>query len=180
MNHRWKTASLQTLIQYNKWLLISLGCLSLLSLLLSIVILNKEERWVLVPCHDIDRKMEISNQGLYPSYLKNWGIYIAKEVFTTSPSEVVNQHALIRKISATSTPLDKFFTEQLHFVQGNNASSVFFVKSATPVKGGVKVIGTLHYWFAGSEDIISYQEAARGLILLSNIEEDKDFSNKGS
>lgn len=181
MNHTWKTASLQSLVQYNKWLLISVACLSLLSLLLTIAIINKEERWVLIPCHDIDRKMEISNQGLYPSYLKNWAIYVAKEVFTTSPSEVLNQHSLIRKISASnSAPLDKFFAEQLLFIQGNNASSVFFVKAAVPVKGAVRVSGTFHYWFGESLEkialeksyIISYKEAARGLVLLTNIEEE--------
>ena len=67
-------------------------------------------------------------------------------------------------------------------MQGNRASCVFFAKNAEPVEGGVRVNGTLHYWFSGSSEkialeksyIISYMEASRGLILLSNIEEIKD------
>ena len=47
MNHQWKAASLQTLIKYNQWLLVSLVLLSALSLSLGIALINKEERWVL-------------------------------------------------------------------------------------------------------------------------------------
>ncbi len=185
MNHKWKTASLQTLIKYNQWLLVSLVFLSLLSLLLGIAMINKEERWILIPMTDIDRRMEVSNNQLYPSYLKNWAIHVAKEVFTTSPAEVVNQHAEIRKISITNKELSKFFAEQLQFVQGNNASSVFFIKGAVPDGGGIKVTGTLHYWFAGSLEkialeksyLISYKEVNKGLILLSNIEEYKELDD---
>src|SRR4051812_3167721 len=115
MNHKWKSASLQTLVKYNQWLLVSLVFLSLLSLLLGIAIINKEERWVLIPMTDIDRRMEISNNQLFPSYLKNWAIHVAKEIFTTSPEEVISQHAEIRKISITNKELSKFFAEQLQF-----------------------------------------------------------------
>lgn len=182
MNHKWKSASLQNLVKYNQWLLVSLVFLSFLSLMLGIAMINKEDRWVLIPMSDIDRRMEVSNNHLYPSYLKNWAIHVAKEMFTTSPSEVINQHAEIRKISITSKELTKFFADQLQFVQGNNASSVFFIKTAIPEGVGIKVSGTLHYWFEGSPQkialeksyLISYKEVSKGLILLSNIEEYKE------
>lgn len=183
MNHQWKAASLQTLIKYNQWLLVSLVLLSVLSLSLGIAMINKEERWVLIPMTDIDRRMEVSNNQLYPSYLKNWAIHVAKEMFTTSPAEVVSQHAEIRKISITNKELSKFFAEQFQFIQGSNASSVFFVKAAVPFEGGIKVTGTLHYWFTNSPEkialeksyLISYKEVGKGLILLSNIEEFKEL-----
>lgn len=181
MNHKWKTASLQDLVKYNKYLLVAVVVLSVLCLLLSFGLLNKEDKWVIFPSDNIDNKMEISNTRLYPSYLKPWAKNIAREVFTTSPEEVVEQHAQIRKISSSSKELTEFFAKQLAFVQGNNASSVFYVKDAKLVSGGVLVNGTLHYWFAGSNEkialeksyLISYREAARGLILLKNIEEQK-------
>ena len=177
----WKSASLQNLVKYNKWLLISLMCLSVLTLVLGIAVTNKEEKWLLIPMSDIDHRMEVSNKHLYPSYLKDWAVHVAKVMFTTSPDEVVNQHAEIRKISTTNKELSKFFAEQLQFVQGNRASSVFYIKAAIPFEGGVKVSGTLHYWFNASDQkialeksyLISYKAASKGLILLSNIEEFK-------
>ncbi len=179
MNHKWKTTSLQEVVKYNKYLLLATVVLSILCLLLSISLLSKEEKWVLVPSDKTDNTMEISNTRLYPSYLKPWAKSIAREMFTTSPEEVMEQHTQIRKISASNNELTKFFAKQLAFVRGNNASSVFYVKDAKLAKGGVVVNGTLHYWFAGSDEkialeksyLISYHEAARGLILLKNIEE---------
>ena len=186
MNHNWKTASLQEVIKYNKYLLAALVILSALSLILGIALLNKEEKWVIFPSDNIDNKMEISNTKLYPSYLKPWAKSIARSVFTTSPDEVVDQHAEIRKISASNNELSQFFAKQLAFVKGNNASSVFYTKETKLFSGGVLVTGTLHYWFAGSPEkialeksyLISYREAAKGLILLKNIEEQNIENNK--
>ena len=179
MNHHWKTSSLHEVVKYNKYLLTAVVILSALSLILSIALLSQEEKWVIFPSDNIDNQMEISNTKLYPSYLKPWAKSIARGIFTTSPDEVVEQHAEIRKISSSNNELTKFFTKQLAFIQGNNASSVFYTKEAKLITGGVVVTGTLHYWFAGSSEkialeksyLISYREAARGLILLKNIEE---------
>jgi conjugal transfer pilus assembly protein TraE len=182
MNHQWKNSSLQDLVKYNKWLLACLVTVSFLALILGITVVNKEDRWVIIASNDIDNRVEISNKELYPSYLKSWAIDIARKIFITSPEEVVNQHAEIRKIAASTKELSQFFTDQLQFVKGNNASSVFYAKSAVPVRGAVIVRGTLHYWFGDSPEkialeksyIISYKKAARGLILLSNIEENNE------
>lgn len=179
MNHKWKIESLKDVVKYNGYLLTAVVLLSVVCLLLSFALIDKEEKWVAIPMNDIDNKMEVSNTKLYPSYLKSWAVYIAKELFTTSPEEIEKQHAEIQKISASSKELKSFFTKQLAFVQGNRASSVFYVKSTKLVQGGVLVTGTFNYWFAGSEHkvaleksyLLSYRQAARGLILLDNVEE---------
>ncbi len=179
MNHQWKKASLSEVVRYNKILLVSVAALSITCLVLAFASFAREDRWVIIPANDIDKRMQVSNKGLYPSYLKEWAKYIAKEVFTTSPSEVENQHSEIRKISSSTKELKNFFDKQLGFVKSNGASSVFYVKAAKPINGAVLVQGTLHYWFAESNQKvaaekvykISYKETERGLILLSNIEE---------
>ncbi|MDG1437085.1 MAG: TraE/TraK family type IV conjugative transfer system protein [Rickettsiaceae bacterium] len=179
MNHQWKTSSLQEVVKYNKYLLLSVVVLSVLSLILALSLVDKEEKWVLIPSDNIENKMEVSNTKLYPSYLKPWARSIARAMFTTSPEEVEEQHAEIRKISSSNKELLKFFAEQLAFIKSNNASSVFYVKEAKLAKDGVIIKGTLHYWFAGSEKkvaleksyLISYRETSRGLILLNNIED---------
>lgn len=179
MNHKWKTESLKDVVKYNGYLLSAVLILSGACLLLSFALMDKEEKWVAIPMNDIDNKMEISNTNLYPSYLKPWATYLAKELFTTSPEEVEKQHAQIQKVSSSNKELKSFFNKQLAFVQGSNASSVFYVKSSKLVEGGVLVTGTFHYWFAGSDKkvtmeksyLLSYRQAARGLILLDNVEE---------
>ena len=148
MNHKWKTASLQEVVKYNKYLLMTTVVLSILCLLQSFALFGKEEKWVIVPSNDIDNKMEISNSRLYPSYLKPWARSIAREMFTTSPDEIIEQHAQIRKISSSNNELNKFFAKQMSFIKGSNASSAFYTKSTKMADGGVIVTGTLHYWFA--------------------------------
>ncbi len=179
MNHKWKNAALQDLIKYNRYLLLILVILSFLCLILGIGLLNKEDKWIVFPSNNINNKMEISSTKLYASYLKPWAIDIAKEVFTTSPDEVEEQHARIMTISSSNKKLDSFFAKQLAFVKGNNASSVFYPKEIKLAESGVIVNGTLHYWFAGSNKkislaksyLISYKTATKGSILLKNIEE---------
>jgi hypothetical protein len=180
MNHKWKLQGLSDVIKYNKYLLVALLCSSVVTLCLSYALIGKEERFVVIPMNDTSQRIEVSNTRLYPSYLKPWASYIAKEIFTTSPESVIEQHAQIRKVSDSNKKLEKFFAKQLKFVQGSDASSVFYVKNMKMVSGGVVVRGTLHYWFGGNASeklaleksyLISYREEARGLILLENIEE---------
>ena len=179
MNHKWKTASLQDLVRYNRYLLLSVVILSGVCLMLSIATLAKEDKWVIFPSNDIKNSMEISSTKLYPSYLKEWARDIAGEIFTTSPDEVVAQHARIRAISSSNKQLDNFFAKQLAFVQGNNATSVFFTKKLQTAENGVIVTGTLHYWFTEVGEkisleksyLISYAVGNHGLVFLKNIEE---------
>lgn len=181
MIHAWKTSSVGEVIKYNKALLLICGILSVVCLLLAFSNSSQEEKWVIIPSNDINNKYEISNRALYPSYLKEWGGYIARELFTISPRDVENKHAEIRKLSLPNKELSAFFAKELEFVVQNRSSSVFFVKKVIPTEGAVLVTGTLHYWFAGSSKKIaveksykiSYQQMARGLVLLSNVEEYK-------
>jgi hypothetical protein len=88
MNHKWKITSLQEVVKYNKYLLITVVVLSVLSLLLSLALFNKEEKWVMIPTNNIDNKMEVSNTRLYPSYLRPWAKSIAREMFI--PIAIIN------------------------------------------------------------------------------------------
>jgi conjugal transfer pilus assembly protein TraE len=58
---------------------------------------------------DVHKMTLVSNAKLYPSYLKSWAVYIAKELFTTSPEEIEKQQAEIQKISASSRVKSFFY-----------------------------------------------------------------------
>ena len=179
MNHQWKMSSLQDLVKYNRYLLIILLFLSALCLTLSIALLSKEDKWVIFPSNNIHNSMEVSTTKLYASYLKPWALDIAREIFTTSPDEVIDQHARIMTISSSNKKLKNFSAKQLEFVKGSSDSSVFYPKEVKIVENGVLVSGTLHYWFAGSDEkislkktyLITYKQTSKGLVLLRNIEE---------
>lgn len=186
MNDKWKRASMQELIKYNRYLLISLVCLSVMSVMLCVKAFSQEQRYVLIPMSNIEKHMEVSDKKLYPSYLAEWAKDISTMLFTTTPDLVARQMADVRKVSASNIELEKFLEGQQQFVQGSTVSCVFYPKKTEPVDGGVVVHGTFHYWFGNKAEkvsmekkyLLSYEDSGRGLILLSGVEEIKKDKRK--
>ena len=186
MNQKWKKASMQELVRYNGYLLASLVCISIVCVMLCIKAFDREHRYVLIPMSNIEKHMEVSDKRLYPSYLAEWAKDISSMLFTTSPELVASQLAEVRKVSASNIALEKFLKSQQQFVQGSATSCVFYPKKTESVEGGVIVDGTFHYWFGGKNEkvslekryLLSYEEAGRGLILLSGVEEIKKEQRK--
>ncbi len=179
MDHLFKSESVKKLVQYNKALLLSLLLALSIIFLLSVMLTSKEERWVLIPAIDVDRKMNLTNKFYHSSYLKEWARFVAKEIFTTSPDEVERQIASIQRISSNTKDLENFFSKQLQFVKGSRVSSVFYFKEAEETPSGIIVYGTIHYWFGDSNVniaqekryLISYKVTSNGLLLLTNVKE---------
>ena len=182
MNHRFKLQSIQELVKYNRYLLISTAIISVLALLLGIALLNREERWVLIPAVEPERRMIVSSQIFHETYLKEWAIFVMKGLFITSPEEVERQVADMQVVSSSTPELDKFYREHLQFVRGSNVSSAFFPKSTKVTPEGVLIKGTFRYWFGGSDKniaadktyLLSYKRGANQLLLLTNVKEEKE------
>jgi conjugal transfer pilus assembly protein TraE len=180
MEHLFKQNSLQELVKYNKYLLVISSVLAVALLIAVISLTTKEEKWVLVPATDTDRRMTISSKTYNETYLKEWATFVMKELFTTSPEEVEKQVADMKVISRDSPLLEKFFEEHLKFVKGSNVSSVFFPKKVRLDTRGVIVEGTFRYWFGTSKDfaseksyLLGFKRGRNGLLLLTNVEEQK-------
>ncbi len=179
MDHFFKSTSIKKIVQYNKLLLASLLLSLSAVLVLTLMVTNKEERWLLIPAIDVDRKMNITNRFYHSNYLCEWARFTVKEIFTTSPDEFDRQIASIRRISSSNKDLEDFFDKQSHFVKGNRVSSVFYFKEAEQVTSGILVHGTIHYWFGDSDIniaqekcyLVSYKVTNNGLLLLTNIKE---------
>lgn len=186
MREIWKRASIQELIKYNSYLLLGLVCMSIVSVMLCIKSFFAEQRYLLIPMSNIEKRMEVSDRKLYPSYLGEWAKDISAMMFTTTPDLVVRQMADVRKVSASNMELEGFLVQQQQFVQGSGASCVFYPKRTEAVESGVIVEGTFHYWFGGKSEkvsmekkyLLSYEDAGRGLVLLSGVEEIKKEKRK--
>ncbi len=148
------------------------------SLLATIKAISKEEKWLLIPAIESDRRMIVSSKNYHETYLKEWAIFVMKGLFTTSPEEVERQIADMKVISSSTPELDKFFKEHLQFVKGSNVSAVFFPKKVEVVNEGVLITGTFRYWFGENKHVaveksylLSYKRAANHLLLLTAIQE---------
>lgn len=179
MDHFFKQSSVQELVKYNRSLLLVTVLLAIVSLLTTIKAVTKEEKWLLIPAIEPDRRMIISSQNYHETYLKEWASFVMKGLFTTSPEEVERQIADMKVVSSATSELDKFFQEHLQFVKGSNISSVFFPKTIKVVSGGVLIEGTFRYWFSENKHVaveksylLTYKRGANHLLLLTGIKEE--------
>nr|WP_080571819.1 TraE/TraK family type IV conjugative transfer system protein [Orientia tsutsugamushi] len=129
MNHLFKQNAIQELVKYNKCLLSVTILLAAANIIAIIAAITKEEKWLLIPAIEPDRKMTVSSKNYHETYLKEWAIYVMKGLFTTSPNEVERQIADMKVASSNTESLNKFFHDHLQFVKGSNVSSVFFPKN---------------------------------------------------
>ena len=178
MDYLFRKATIREFVKYNKGLLLITMLLALSNIITIVTLVNKEERWLLIPAIEPDRRMIISSRNYNETYLKEWAIFVAKGLFTTSPEEVERQVADMKVVSSNTKQLDEFFAQHLEFVKGSNVSSVFFPKMVEVVKDGVLISGTLRYWFANGKDValdkqylLTYKRAANYLLLLSGIQD---------
>lgn len=182
MKHSIKTTSIQELVKYNKYLLITCVILAISTLMSFIAVISKEERWVLVPALEPERKMSISSQGYHQTYLSEWATFVMRNLFTTSPMEVERQVADLRVVSSATTELEQFFKEHIRYVEGSQISSVFFPKKIEILDQGIRVTGTFRYWFGEDQKdvaleksyLLQYKIASRNLLLLTNVTEEKE------
>lgn len=61
MDQLFKQASIQQLVRYNKHLLLVTVLLAVTSLLATIKLISKEEKWLLIPAIEPDRRMIVSS-----------------------------------------------------------------------------------------------------------------------
>jgi|JI8StandDraft_1071087.scaffolds.fasta_scaffold23339_3 conjugal transfer pilus assembly protein TraE len=186
MRHILKQQSIVSIARYNRWLLFICGLLALAVLVLVLAVMNKEERWLLIPAIDTERRMNISSSRFHESYLREWTRGIVKTLYTVSDNDVEEQIAEIRMLSASSKSLDNFFRKHKEFVKGSRITSSFAFKEAVMEGDNIRVNGTFSYWFSGSPNriavekslLLSYVRKSNGLCLLTDIVEEESKENE--
>nr|WP_275248779.1 TraE/TraK family type IV conjugative transfer system protein [Orientia tsutsugamushi] len=141
----FKQNAIQELVKYNKCLLSVTTLLAAANIIAIMATITKEEKWLLIPAIEPDRKMTVSSKNYHEPYLKEWAIFVMKGLFTTSPNDVEIQIADMKVVSSDTESLNKFFHDHLQFVKGSNVSSVFFPKKVEVIKDGILISGTLRY-----------------------------------
>ncbi len=71
MDHLFKQSSIQELVRYNKRLLLITLLLAFTSLLGMIKTVSTEEKWLLIPAIEPDRRMIVSSRSYHETYSIN-------------------------------------------------------------------------------------------------------------
>lgn len=179
MNHLFKEQSLKTLIKYNQRLLLVCIVLSVSLLILIVNVVNRQEKWVLIPATDVEKRLTVLSKGYSETYLKEWAIYVMQTLMTTSCDTVDRQIEDLKVVSSSSQDLDDFFKKHLQFVKGSNIQSVFFPKSVIVEQSNIKVSGLFRYWLGSSDQSVSqektylltYKRGPKDILLLKTVKE---------
>ena len=180
MNHLFKEQSLKSLVKYNQGLLLICVILSASLLILSLNAFNRQEKWVLIPSTDLDKRITILSKGYSEIYLKEWAIYVMQTLMTTSCDTIDRQIEDLKVVASSSRDLDEFFKKHLQFVKGSNIQSVFFPKSVVVEDFNIKVSGLFRYWLGSSDQSISqektylltYKRGPKDILLLKTVKEE--------
>lgn len=81
------SATWESTIRSNNFLLVSNTCLVILTAILITLLLSRHERLVLVPPH-LDSKMEVSWNSANEGYYKSFGMYVATLIGSVTPRTV--------------------------------------------------------------------------------------------
>jgi conjugal transfer pilus assembly protein TraE len=179
MNNLFKQQALKDVVKYNNRLLVCCILTSFVALILSIKVLTAEEKLVLIPTHDVDKRIVISSKGYTKLYLQEWAYHVMQTLMTASSDTVDRQVEELKLISANSQELHATFKKHIDFMKGSNVQSVFFPKGAEFEETAVVVSGMFRYWLGSSEKCISqeksyrlrYKRGPNEIILLKSVEE---------
>jgi conjugal transfer pilus assembly protein TraE len=179
MNHIFKQQSLAEIAKYHKGLFFTCIALSVANILLVLKLYCAEERWVLIPTANTEKRLEVSTRGYGESFIKEWAMEVITILMTTDSENVERGIAKIRDVSSVNNALDEFFKTHSSFVKGSKISSVFFPKEVLfdDENQAAIVIGAFKYWFAESETPVSqdrayrlsYKRGINGVLLLKEI-----------
>ena len=179
MKQLFKQQALKDLMQYNRWLLIITAVLAVTSALLTLKVVNQQERWVMIPMNDTSKRMVVSSKGYSEIYLREWAFDVMQTLMTTSHDTIEAQVESVKLIARDSTALNQFFKQHISFVKGSNIHSVFFPKKVTFPVSEVCVSGLFRYWLGSSAESISqektycltYVRGPKEVLLLKDVKE---------
>lgn len=180
MKHLFKQQALKNLIKYNHWLLIICCLLAASTVLLSLHTFSHQERWVLIPMDNTDKRMVVSSKGYSQVYLREWAFDVMQTLMTTSYDTVEAQVESLKLIARDSNDLNQFFKQHINFVKGSNIQSVFFPKKAAFTENAVSISGLFRYWLGSSDTSISqektyrlnYVRGPKDVLLLKDVKEE--------
>lgn len=114
MKQLFKQQALKDLMQYNRWLLIITAVLAVTSALLTLKVVNQQERWVMIPMNDTSKRMVVSSKGYAEIYLREWAFDVMQTLMTTSHDTIEAQVESVKLIARDSTALNQFCQRLQH------------------------------------------------------------------
>lgn len=159
--------------------------LSLVSnLFLSMTLLNKNERVILVPMNAMDHRLVYEEGEFNDTYLIDWANSLLRELLTVNPETVDFQNKKFLELSLSSTLLKEKLVQLARDIKRDHVSTVFYPKtfSIDRVSHQITIVGTFMTYFGHDKNPVvssktyqlGYTLLPTGVIAIKTLEEQND------
>lgn len=184
MNFALRQESFRKTLKQRNYAYVISAALLLTNTILSIKVLNHEERWVLIPQFEIEHKYAIQGNQYDNLYLEHWAGALTQDFLTVNPSTVDQAMQRFLKISSTQygqiKPNIEAMTKE---IKENQITTAFYPKEfkVDSVHKIVEVTGTFMTWFGREKPpivqaktfLVGWKPGPKGILLATQFEERK-------
>ncbi|KAB2836390.1 MAG: conjugal transfer protein TraE, partial [Caedimonadaceae bacterium] len=157
------------LLKQRNLLLLGFGVTLGTNLILSLLVMGKSERIILVPTTSLDHRLVYEEGDFNDTYLIDWANSLLREVLTVNPETVDFQNKKFLELSLSSNLLKEKLEQLSRDIKRDHVSTVFYPKtfSIDRVVQQITVTGTFMAYFGQDKNpVVSSKTYILGYTLL--------------
>jgi type IV conjugative transfer system protein TraE len=169
------------LFKQRNFLLVGLGLSLSSTLFLSVAVLSKSERIVIIPINSMNHHLVYEDGDFNDTYLIDWANSLLREVLTVNPETVDFQNKKFLELSLSSNLLKEKLDQSARDIKRDHVATVFYPKtfSIDRITQQISVTGTFMAYFGQDKNpvvssktyIIGYTLLPTGVIAIKTLEE---------
>lgn len=178
------TSSIGKVLKQRNFGYIVASVLLLSNLMLVFQLATREEHWILIPQHDVGRRMGVSSYDFDDDYIIQWVNGLLIHLLTVNPSTVDQRiHDTLLIASKSHDGLKKYLYSRAKKIKDSRISTAFYPKDFEVDRENrtVKVSGTFTSFLGRNNRpvvgektlVVTWKRAATGVILLEKLEDER-------
>lgn len=154
------------------------------NLVLSLVLIQKDERVILVPMNVLDHRLVYEEGDFNDTYLIDWANSLLRELLTVNPETVDFQNKKFLELSLSSNLLKEKLEQLARDIKRDHVSTVFYPKTFSIDRAShqIIVVGTFMTYFGHDKNPVvssktyqlGYTLLPTGVIAIKTLEEQND------
>lgn len=169
------------LFKQRNLLLVGLGFSLSSTLFLSVAVLNKSERIVIIPMNSMEHRLVYEDGDFNDAYLIDWANSLLRELLTVNPETVDFQNKKFLELSLSSNLLKEKLEQLSRDIKRDHVATVFYPKTFSIDRSTqqITITGTFMAYFGQDKNpvvssktyILGYTLLPTGVIAIKTLEE---------
>lgn len=162
-------------------------CLLVANVLLVILLVTRQERWILIPQFDTDRRMSLTESTFSDSYLTEWAVSICEDLLTANPHTVTLKKERFLQVAARPQgKIQENLSKMVDAIQRDGAHTAFYPKTTrlNRSENSISVSGTFFLYLGRDHrPVVSHRtftlrwrRGPHGVLLIEDMMEEKESS----